>query len=84
MELVHERCCGLDVREKTVVACVRIPRRVETRTFGTMTRDVLALADWLTEHRVTHVAMESTGVYWKPIYNISEEVSSYWSSTPST
>jgi hypothetical protein len=63
MEPVYERCCGLDVHNKTVVACVRTPRHVETRTFGTMTQDVSALADWLTEHRVTHVAMESTGVY---------------------
>jgi transposase len=69
---VYERCCGLDVHKKTVVACVRTPGHAETRTFGTMTRDVLALADWLTECGVTHVAMESTGVYWKPIYNILE------------
>ena len=47
MEPVYERCCGLDVHKKTVVACVRTPGRRETRTFGTMTRDVLALADWL-------------------------------------
>lgn len=69
---VYERCCGLDVHKKTVVACVRTLGHAETRTFGTMTRDVLALADWLTECGVTHVAMESTGVYWKPIYNILE------------
>lgn len=72
MELVYERCCGLDVHKKTVVACVRTPVRQETRTFGTMTRDLLTLADWLAEHQVTHVAMESTGVYWKPVYNILE------------
>lgn len=69
---VYERCCGLDVHKKTVVACVRTLGHAETRTFGTMTRDVLALADWLTECGVKHVAMESTGVYWKPIYNILE------------
>jgi transposase len=69
---VYERCCGLDVHKKTVVACVRTLGHAETRTFGTMTRDVLALADWLTACGVTHVAMESTGVYWKPIYNILE------------
>lgn len=69
---VYERCCGLDVHQKTVVACVRTLGHAETRTFGTMTRDVLALADWLTECGVNHVAMESTGVYWKPIYNILE------------
>jgi transposase len=72
MEPVYERCCGLDVHKKTVVACVRTPAGHETRTFGTMTRDVLTLADWLGEHQVTHVAMESTGVYWKPVYNILE------------
>jgi transposase len=69
---VYERCCGLDVHKKTVVACVRTLGHAETRTFGTMTRDVLALADWLTASGVTHVAMESTGFYWKPIYNILE------------
>ena len=63
MEPVYERCCGLDVHQKTVVACVRTPGGRETRTIGTMTRDVLALADWLAEHQVTHGAMESTGVY---------------------
>jgi transposase len=72
MEPVYERCCGLDVHKKTVVACVRTPGHVETRSFGTTTRDVFALADWLTECGVAHVAMESTGVYWKPIYNILE------------
>ena len=77
LEVVYPRCCGLDVHKQTVVAC-RIsvgaagqPVR-EVRTFGTMTCDLLALADWLTEARVTHVAMESTGVYWKPVYNLLE------------
>jgi transposase len=78
MEVVYERCCGLDVHKKMVVACrilpgeVGVPRK-EIRTFGTMTRDLLALADWLREAGVTHVAMESTGVYWKPIYNLLED-----------
>lgn len=72
MEPVYERCCGLDVHKKTVVACVRTPRGRETRTFGTMTRDVLALSDWLAESQVTPVAMESTGVSWNPVYNILE------------
>lgn len=73
MEVIYERCCGLDVHKKTVVACVMTPEGQETRTFPTMTKDLLALADWLAEHRVTHVAMESTGVYWQPIYNLLEE-----------
>lgn len=72
MEAVHERCCGLDVHKKTVVACVLTPKRRETRTFGTMTRDLLALADWLESEQVSHVAMESTGVYWMPVFNLLE------------
>jgi len=77
MEVVHERCCGLDVHKKVVVACLIVPgkdgRRHKTvRSFGTMTADLLALADWLSEEGCTHVAMESTGVYWKPIYNLLE------------
>lgn len=72
MQVVYERCCGLDVHKKTVVACVLTPEGKQTRTFGTMTQDLLVLVDWLGEHRVTHVAMESTGVFWKPIYNLLE------------
>jgi transposase len=78
MEVVHERCCGLDVHKQTVVACRVIPggdgqAKKETRTFGTMTSDLQALSVWLHEAGVTHVAMESTGVYWKPIWNVLEE-----------
>jgi transposase len=72
MQVRYKRCCGLDVHKKTVVACVITPEGQETRTFGTMTKDVLALGDWLQERGVTHVAMESTGVFWKPIYNLLE------------
>ncbi len=77
MEVLYERCCGLDVHKRTVVACLLTPgakreRRQETRTFGTMTDDLLALADWLAEGGCTHVAMEATGAYWKPVYNILE------------
>jgi transposase len=77
MDIVYERCAGLDVHKKTVVAC-RITRQVtgdwqtQTRTFKTMTADLLGLADWLRAAGVTHVAMESTGVFWKPVYNILE------------
>ena len=73
MQVVHERCCGLDVHKKTVVACVITPETKEVRTFGTMTEDLLSLSDWILSHECTHVAMESTGVFWKPIYNLLED-----------
>ena len=77
MEILHRCCCGLDVHKQTVVACLlRIGtdgrRSKELRTFGTMTDDLLALADWLRAAGCTQVAMESTGVYWKPVYNLLE------------
>jgi len=77
MRIVFERCAGLDVHKKTVVACRIIPDgkegwSIEVRTFGTMLDDLLALADWLRIGGVTHVALESTGVYWKPVFNILE------------
>jgi transposase len=72
MERLHERCAGLDVHKKTVVACRIVDKVREVRSFKTSTGELLALADWLRTGQVTHVAMESTGVYWKPIYNILE------------
>jgi len=72
LPLIYERCAGLDVHQKTVVACILTPEGQETRTFGTMTADWLALADWLLAHGCTHVAIESTGDYWKPVFNILE------------
>jgi transposase len=69
---MHERCCGLDIHKRSVVACVLTPSGRQTRTFGTTTDQLLALADWLMAQGVTHVAMESTGVYWRPIYNVLE------------
>lgn len=72
MEIVHTYCAGLDVHKKTVVAALLVPGKKETRTFETMTSDLLALSDWLTAEGVTHVAMESTGEYWKPVFNILE------------
>lgn len=72
MEVIYERCCGLDIHKKSMTACVLVPGRKEIRSFGTMTEDVLHLSDWLIERGVTHVAMESTGVYWKPIWNLLE------------
>jgi transposase len=75
MEVLYSRCCGLDIHKKSVVACLIITESgqkpvKETRIFRTMTADLLALADWLSDMGCTHVAMESTGVYWRPIYNL--------------
>lgn len=75
MDLTYPRCCGLDVHKASVFACRRIAReggKVETivRTFSTMTPGLLSLLDWLHESEVTHVAMESTGEFWKPVWNI--------------
>jgi transposase len=77
MQVVYERCAGLDVHKKTVVVCIMEPngkggRHIEIRTFKTTTEELLRLADWLRQHQVTQVAMESTGVYWKPVFNILE------------
>jgi len=73
MEVLYPRCCGLDVHQKTVVACVKTAEGKETRTFKTMTGELLEFADWLAAKGVTHVAMESTGVYWQPVYNLLEQ-----------
>jgi transposase len=70
---IYERCCGLDVHKKTVVACVLTPKSQQTRTFGTMTPDLVQLREWLQSEGVTQVAMESTGVYWKPVFNLLED-----------
>jgi transposase len=74
MQVMHEVCCGLDVHKKSVTACVlwASGRRKQTREFGTFTRELLELADWLRACGVTHVALESTGVYWKPVWNLLE------------
>lgn len=72
MRVVYEICCGLDVHAKTVVACLVSHGKKEVRTFSTMTDDLLTLLDWLTAAGCTHVAIESTGVYWKPVFNILE------------
>lgn len=78
METIYRRCCGLDVHKQSIQACVRLldergKLTTEVRSFSTMTADLLALGDWLAELGVTHVAMESTGVYWKPVWNLLEE-----------
>jgi transposase len=77
MDVVYPRCCGLDIHKRMVVACLMLPgpgggRRKEVRTFGTMTDDLLGLVDWLAAAGCTHVAMESTGSYWKPVWNLLE------------
>jgi transposase len=76
MEVLYPRCAGLDLGKDTLVACVRIhgrPVQQEVRTFGTTTRELLALAAWLTEQGVTHAAMEATGTYWKSVWHMLEE-----------
>lgn len=77
MDVVHTHSAGLDVHKKSVVAAIIVPDSAggwhkETRTFGTMTADLLTLSDWLTSQNVTHVALESTGEYWKPVFNVLE------------
>jgi transposase len=77
VDTLYPRCAGIDVHKNNVVVCVRCcdrPGKVaeEVRTFSTMTADLLALSDWLAERGVTHAAMESTGVYWKPVFNVLE------------
>src|ERR1051326_1391677 len=77
MDVGYPHCAGIDVHKKKVVVCRIVPDPAgrpakEIRTFTTMTRDLLAMADWLTAAGVSHLAMESTGVYWKPLYNLLE------------
>lgn len=76
MEVLHPRCAGLDVHKDTVVACARIMEASKleqhVETFGTMTSDLERLRDWLASHGCTHVAMESTGVFWKPVWHVLE------------
>jgi len=77
MELLHRRCCGLDVHKETVVACLRLVADgkvpTEVRTFQTTTADLLRLSEWLAANECTHVAMEATGVYWKPVWHILDD-----------
>ncbi len=76
MEVLHARCAGLDVHRDTVVACARVAAdgaiAQAVRTFGATTKELMTLSEWLTEHGVTHVAMEATGVYWKPVWHVLE------------
>ena len=65
-------CCGIDVHAKMLVACLRKAGKKDVCTFSTMTEDLLRLLDWLTQEGCTHVAIESTGMYWRPVFNILE------------
>ena len=84
MDVLVHRCAGLDVHRDTVVATVRVPssgrrqRAQHTRTFATTTPGITALGDWLAEHEVTRAGMESTGVYWKPVYYLLEDQLEVW------
>ena len=74
MEVIYTRCCGLDVHKETVAACLRVVMDgkvvKEVRTFATTTADLISLSVWLAENKCTHIAMEATGVYWKPVWHI--------------
>jgi len=72
MEVIYRRCCGIDVHKKSITACLNIGGKQELREYGTTTRDIKELANWLIESECEMIAMESTGVYWKPLYNLFE------------
>ncbi len=89
MDTLIERCAGLDVHKTTVTACLQLPpgeisKKHTQHRFGTTTAELTALADWLAGHGVTHVAMEATGVYWKPVYYLLEDRFECCWSTPRT
>jgi hypothetical protein len=77
MQVVHERCAGLDVHKKNVYGSIVVlednnKKKQEVRSFGTMTADLVKLAEWLREHPITHVAMEATGGFWRPVWAVLE------------
>ncbi|MFE9695220.1 IS110 family transposase [Micromonospora sp. NPDC005806] len=83
MDVVHERCAGVDISKADVKVCIRVPgagrrRRREVRTFSTMTNDLLAMRDWLLAEQVTVVGMEATGAYWKPVFYLLEHDMQCW------
>ena len=87
MDVLYPRCAGLDVHKDTVVACVRCvsaPAHRETRSFATTTSGLLELAKWLGSHGCTHVAMEATGVYWRPVWHIWRAALNWFWPMPST
>lgn len=78
MEVIYEKCCGIDIHKETLTACIMIGEgnriaKKEIRTYRTMTEDIENLRDWLKRESITHIAIESTGIYWRPAYNILEE-----------
>lgn len=73
MDRIYPRCAGLDIHKNTVTACLRVDGREQVETFGTSTRELLRLSDWLAGHGATIAAMESTGVFWKPVWNLLED-----------
>ncbi|MGH9004966.1 MAG: IS110 family transposase, partial [Acidimicrobiia bacterium] len=82
MEVLVDRCAGLDVHQKTVMACIRTPARgggraQQVREFRTFTDDLVQLRDWLASEGVTQVAMEATGVYWRPVWHVLEEAAGF-------
>lgn len=72
MDKIYDICCGIDVHKKLIVACLNHKRKKELREFGATTRELMELAEWLQKNECEIVAMESTGSYWKPLYNIME------------
>jgi transposase len=83
MDVIHQRCAGIDIGKADVKVCLRVPgpgtrRRTEVRTFSSMTRDLLAMRDWLASEQVTLVGMEATGAYWKPIFYVLESEVECW------
>jgi transposase len=74
VEVLYQICCGIDVHAKMLVACLIVNGKKEFRTFSTMTKDLLRLRDWLVNKGCKHIAIESTGIYWKPVFNILEDV----------
>lgn len=74
MQVLYERCCGIDVHKKVLAVCFRKGRKSEIREYGTYTRDLRTLVEWLQQNGCQMIAMESTGPYWKPLFNIFEEI----------
>lgn len=72
MDAIYQRCCGIDVHKRLIVACLRVGRKEEIRSFGTSTDEICQMITWLEENQCEIAAMESTGSFWKPLYNLLE------------
>lgn len=72
IQVIYERCCGIDVHKKMIAVCMKVGRKAEIRQFGTFTRDLREMTAWLKDQSCQMVAMESTGPYWKPLFNVFE------------